>query len=754
MVGCYDRRARRPLRWTPLMIESAPTLPSLEPDHGAPPPPPDAGEHTVQFYHRDEFLVSAVGRFAAQALANGSSLAIVATSPHRAAIADNLRRAGLDVIRLAAEGRYVALDAAATLDLLISDGRLSRERFDRNVAVPIRRLAASGRPVAAFGEMVALLTERGDSAGAVELEGLWNEFRREQPLALMCGYRIESFGSEQASHPFAHICGQHTRVLPAEDFSPDVSPDEMNRTIAGWQQKAAMLEAEIDRRTKIEAQLRRREAELTAFVETAMIGLHWVDANGIVLWANRTELEMLGYAPEEYIGQSITRFHADAADVMDILARLTRGETIRNREIRLRCKDGTIKTALLDSQGLWADGQFVHTQCFTRDLSALRATEHASRHLAAIVEGSDDAIVSKNLDGIITSWNQAAQRIFGYTAAEAVGQPVTLLIPTDRLDEEPKILAQLRRGQRVDHFETIRRTKDGRLLDISLTISPVRDATGRIVGASKIARDISERKRTEKALAEAQQKLARLNAELEQRVEEKTASLREAVAQMEEFSYTISHDLRAPLRGMQVYSEALLEDYGGALDGEARHCLGRIAENAQRLDRMVRDVLTFSRISRSELRMENVSLDRLVRELLPHYPALQPGHAEVEVAPLHAVRGHEPSVTQIVSNLLTNAVKFVAPGVKPHIRVWTEPTDRFVRLFIRDNGIGIPPERQSRLFRMFERAHPELAYEGTGVGLAIVRKAATRMGGDVGLISQGVGGSTFWVQLPAAESTP
>jgi PAS domain S-box-containing protein len=156
---------------------------------------------------------------------------------------------------------------------------------------------------------------------------------------------------------------------------------------------------------------------------------------------------------------------------------------------------------------------------------------------------------------VIISWNEAAQRIFGYTPEEAIGRSILLLIPTERQDEEPRLLARIRRGERVEHFEAIRRCKDGRLLDISLTISPIKDGHGRIVGASKIARVITDRKKAEQALREAHEELARTNAELEQRVLQRTASLHEAIAQMEEFSYTVSHDLRAPLRGMHTFSQ-------------------------------------------------------------------------------------------------------------------------------------------------------------------------------------------------------
>jgi PAS domain S-box-containing protein len=517
------------------------------------------------------------------------------------------------------------------------------------------------------------------------------------------------------------------------------------------QQMAAALDCEVVRRKRVEQALRRREAELSAFVETTSLGLNWIDPEGVILWSNQAELELLGYESSEYIGHRIAEFHVDQRAIEAIRQELGRGTTIRSREAQLRCKDGTVKTVLIDASAVWEEGRFLHAQCCTRDVSEQRRAEDASRHLAAIVEGSDDAILSKNLEGVITSWNRGAERIFGYTADEVVGRSIMIIIPPDRQTEETEILRRLRRGERIDHFETVRRRKDGTLLDVSLTISPVRDGTGKLTGASKIARDITERRQAELALKAAQERLARTNDELELRVQQRTASLREAVDQLEEFSYTVSHDLRAPLRGMQVYSQALLEDYGPMLDAEAQHCLHRIAANASRLDKMVTDVLTFSRISRAELRMERVALDKLVREIVQHYPSMQPPRARIEIARLGDVHGHEPSLTQIISNLLGNAVKFVAPGVIPVVQIWTERTPGCTRLLVRDNGIGINPEHQARLFRMFERVHPDLGYDGMGVGLAIVRKAAARMGGEVGAVSDGTTGTTFWLQLPETK---
>src|ERR1700735_1554071 len=203
-------------------------------------------------------------------------------------------------------------------------------------------------------------------------------------------------------------------------------------------------------------------------------------------------------------------------------------------------------------------------------LNPLHPIEPASL-LSAIVDSCDDAIISKDLNGIIQSWNQAAERLFGYSAEEAVGQSVMMLIPPDRLDEEPKILARLRRGERIDHFETKRRTKNGALLSISLTVSPVRNSEGVVVGASKVARDITERARYEEMMAEV------------------NAALRRSNADLQHFAYSASHDLQEPLRMVASFSELLQRKFGGQLGSIGDNYIRRIVEGVKRMDTLLRD---------------------------------------------------------------------------------------------------------------------------------------------------------------------
>lgn len=260
--------------------------------------------------------------------------------------------------------------------------------------------------------------------------------------------------------------------------------------------------------------------------------------------------------------------------------------------------------------------------------------------------------------------------------------------------------------------------------------------------------EIAARKDAEAALREARDQLARANLELEERVRDRTEKLRETIAELEAFSYTVSHDLRAPLRAMYGYADVLLKDAGHKLSSEETQFLERIKRAGQRMDRLVQDVLRYSRVSRSEVLLHPVDLDQIVREVISEYPALG-GHMEhiTIVAPLGCVRGDEMLLTQCFSNLLMNAIKFVAPGVLPCVRVWSETKGPSIRVSVEDNGIGIASHHLARLFGMFERIHPAGAFEGNGIGLAIVKRAVARMGGEVGVTSTLNAGSRFWLDL-------
>jgi PAS domain S-box-containing protein len=374
-----------------------------------------------------------------------------------------------------------------------------------------------------------------------------------------------------------------------------------------------------------------------------------------------------------------------------------------------------------------------------RRLTDAQAREELAQRLAAIVESSEDAIIAKDLNSTITAWNTAAERLFGYTANEAIGQSIRVVIPPDRQHEENEVLARLRRGETIKHFDTVRMAKNGRLLEVSLTVSPIKNASGKIVGASKIARDLTP--------------LRLYATELEQKVGERTADLQAANARLEAFAFSVAHDLRAPLRGMHGLAQALLEDYGDRLDATGRDYARRIVDEATSMDVLTNDLLAYGRLSHVELAISPVDLGDVVEaSVYAVRDDLQRSGAHVDIeSGLPTVQGNRSVLIQVFSNLLSNAVKF--GGREPHVRVWAETREaRIAHIWVEDQGIGIAPEHQDRIFGVFERLHGAETYPGTGIGLAIVKKGIERLGGRVGVESQEGHGSRFWVELPRAEA--
>jgi PAS domain S-box-containing protein len=266
---------------------------------------------------------------------------------------------------------------------------------------------------------------------------------------------------------------------------------------------------------RAEEERNRVERDYIDFVENAALGLHWVGADGTILWANQAELDLLGYPRDEYVGRHIAEFHADQDVINDILCKLSNKQTLHNYEATLRHKDGSIRHVVITSNVRWDKDRFLHTRCFTRDITESKRAGEANYLLASIVESSDDAILSKDLEGTILSWNKGAQRLYGYSAEEVIGRSVSLLMPPERADDFPAIMETLKRGDRVEHYETERVTKSGEIIHISLTVSPVRNTADEIIGASAIGRDITERKRLEQEREQllVREQAARLEAE-------------------------------------------------------------------------------------------------------------------------------------------------------------------------------------------------------------------------------------------------
>ena len=369
--------------------------------------------------------------------------------------------------------------------------------------------------------------------------------------------------------------------------------------------------------------------------------------------------------------------------------------------------------------------------------------------LAAIIDSSDDAIVSKTLDGIITSWNRGAERMFGYSAEEAVGQHISLIIPNARRTEEDQVLAAIRQGQRVDHFETVRQTKDGRLIHISLMVSPVRDAENRIVGVSKVARDITERKRLEEdARATDSERRAAFAREQKARAEAEAVN-----RSKDEFLATLSHELRTPLNAVFGWARMLAD---GQLDAETtRKATDAILRNATAQIQLVEDLVDVSRIvtGKMQLELRPVDLKVVVEAALD---AVRPAATikditlDVAIDPrLDPIVGSPERLQQVVWNLLSNAVKFTPKRGRVHVEV--RLADAEVQLTVSDTGQGIVADVLPYVFDRFRQGDSGSTrrYGGLGIGLALVRHLVELHGGTVRAESPGVGqGATFTVQLP------
>lgn len=360
-------------------------------------------------------------------------------------------------------------------------------------------------------------------------------------------------------------------------------------------------------------------------------------------------------------------------------------------------------------------------------------------HLSAIVESSHDAIISKSLDGTITSWNPGAQRLFGYSAEEIVGKPITLLFPPDRSEEEAQIVSRLKRGERVEHIEAMRIRKDGRRIQVSATISPIKDRNGQVTGASKIVRDITER-------VQAQKEIQRLNEDLARRA----AQLEVANKELEAFSYSVSHDLRAPLRHIDGFLELLQKKAGSALDAKCQRYVGMISESAREMGTLIDDLLSFSRMGRGEMRTAQVNLEHLVHTTIRDLGVETSGRdISWKVQPLPEVQGDCSLLRQVFVNLLSNAVKYTRTRARSEIEIGCLPSgngeDAF---FVRDNGVGFDMKYADKLFGVFQRLHEADEFEGTGIGLANVQRIVCRHGGRVWADAIVDEGATFYFSLP------
>jgi PAS domain S-box-containing protein len=491
--------------------------------------------------------------------------------------------------------------------------------------------------------------------------------------------------------------------------------------------------------------IRQRTIQFETLLNQAPLGVYLVDADFQIREINPVALAVFGEIPGGAVGRDFDEiihilWEREHADELVRLFRhtLETGESYLNSDWGENRKDRGVAEYYewrID-RILLPEGRF-GVVCYFSEISHRRRAELNANLLAAIVESSEDAIVSKDLNGIIKSWNQGAQRLFGYTAAETVGQSITLIIPPDRLDEEPKILERLKRGERVEHFETIRMRKDASRLNVSLTISPVKDAGGRIVGASKVARDITPRVRQQEALQAVNVALARANADLQH------------------FAHSASHDLQEPLRTVGIYTELLQKKFSATLGPAGEEFTGRIVEGVRRLDSLLRDLRIYTQVSMTDqAATDEINAGEVLKKALLNLEvAIEESAASISIAPLPRVRMHEFQLEQVFQNLIGNAIRYHGE-LPPRIQIAAERRGEAWQFSVRDHGIGIEPQYQERVFEMFKRLDTGAAHPGTGMGLAICKRIVELAGGRLWVESELGRGSTFYFTVPGGTFGP
>jgi PAS domain S-box-containing protein len=478
--------------------------------------------------------------------------------------------------------------------------------------------------------------------------------------------------------------------------------------------------------------------------------------SGVITMYNRRAAELWGREPrlgetgERYCG-AFRLFSLDGSFLPHAetpMADVLRHGGHRDEDVVIERPDGTRLTVRVSIAALRdAQGRIVGAVNAFQDITERKQAEEAAAYLGAIVASADDAIISKTLDGFVTSWNAGAERLFGYPEVEAIGKKITLIIPPDRVDEEELILTRLRHGERIEHFETERVARDGRRIPISLTVSPVKASDGRIIGASKVARDIGERKRFESERDEL------LRRESCARVQAQTANQAK-----DEFLAMLAHELRNPV-GVIVNALAVLDE---DRDVRPEHAWARrvIRRQAEHLGTLLDDLLDVARITGGHIALEREAVDLGVAI----EQALETERHRVEGKRQHVALslGGEPVTVigdpvrlhQIFGNLLNNAWKYTPPGGSIGITLGVEGDEAIVK--IKDSGVGIPADKLESIFELFTQANPTLARTegGLGIGLTLVKQLVELHDGTVEARSEGPGrGAELHVRLPIARTT-
>ncbi|HEX4645408.1 MAG TPA: PAS domain S-box protein [Verrucomicrobiae bacterium] len=487
-------------------------------------------------------------------------------------------------------------------------------------------------------------------------------------------------------------------------------------------------------------------------MESAVFGLGALDLEGKFTLANEHFAKIMGYAPEELLGKPYSLLLSpenDAALRPLFLSVIQEKRPLSDREIEVRRKDGSTGIVLFSWSPLMAQNEVTGVVGTVLDITGLKRLEKALREseqrLRLIIETTLDAVITIDAGGIITGWNTQAEKIFGWTSAEVQGRRLseTIIPPAYREAHERglKHFAATGDGPVLNRrVELSALNRDGREFPVELAITPIRSGTE--ISFSAFVRDITDRRRAEAEIRE-------LNATLEQRVLERTAQLAAANKELEAFSYSVSHDLRAPLRHVDGYVQMLREEHGPALAPAAQRYLGKVASSVQQMGRLIDDLLAFSRMGRSEMCRTEVNMGELAEDALQEMAADAAGrNIEWNIQPLPVVRGDPALLRQVWVNLFSNAIKYTRPRNPAKISVTGGKKNGAWEFCVQDNGVGFDMRYVDKIFGVFQRLHNAEEFEGTGIGLANVRRTILRHGGRTWAESKVGEGAALYFTLP------
>jgi PAS domain S-box-containing protein len=540
-----------------------------------------------------------------------------------------------------------------------------------------------------------------------------------------------SFDNFEVNHDFPHL-GKRTMLLNARRIP---QPPARPRIIL-------LAIEDITERKQVEA-LRASEVRYRLLFESAKDGIMILDSEtGIIVDTNPFLAEMLGYSKEQLLGKTIWEIGMtkDIASNKDKFMELQKQECIRYEDLPLKTAGGQRIDVEFVSNVFVVDHQKV-VRCHIRDITArkileakLRAVSHYTRSL---IETSLDSLVTISPNGIITDLNAATEQVTGVSREKLIGNDFSdYFTEPDKAREGYKQVFS--KGAVRDYPLTIRHSS-GRVTDVLYNAALYKNEAGEIQGVFAAARDVTERKQAEHKLNEAYQKIKTHTQELEMINEN-----------LDSFAYSVSHDLRAPLRAISGFSQVLIDTQGDKVNEEMRHYLYRINEGAQKMGQLIDDLLSFSRATRSEIKYEKINVQNIVNDLVKAYRDVEPDRdIEFIVNPLGEVKADKEMLKIVFSNLLQNAIKFTIDRETARIEIGSEQKEDFIQFYVKDNGIGFDMKYKDKLFKTFQRLQTDERFKGTGIGLTTVKRIVTKHGGNIWAKGEVDKGAEFFFTLPS-----